>query len=172
MKKFLVVGLVLATVFALSPTVASSETYFYFTLTGINNSNPSGTDGTGATGIGTQATGITASGVLGATLVSGTTYLVNSGSYDITLNGVAAAIIPYANGGVSPDAGSGGFNYDDLINISQTSHYVDTLGGLLLRSRTQPISICSGLLRQATFWMDITLPLHSTIRTRVPMATT
>ena len=126
MKRFLVVGLVLATVLAMAPAaVAGPVTFFYFTLTGTTNVSTIGTDGTG----------ITASGILEAT-GSGPNYTVFFG-YDILINGVAANIIPTSAGTpegggfyISPNAGSGGFNYDDIVNPSLT-HYVDNLGGLL-----------------------------------------
>ncbi|MGD0831469.1 MAG: hypothetical protein ABR907_11025 [Terracidiphilus sp.] len=138
MKKFLVVGLVLATALALAPAAsANGVTFFYFTLTGVNNSNPNGTPGTGATGIGTQPTGVTASGILEGTLVSGTTYQIFYG-YDITINGVAASVIPYGNGGVSPNAGANGFDYDNDVNLATSPFFVDTSGGLLFDFSANP----------------------------------
>jgi hypothetical protein len=128
MKRFLVVGLVLATVLAMTPAaVAGPVTFFYFTLTGVSVSNGSSA--------GSDGTGMTASGILEAT-GSGNSYTVFYG-YDIMINGVAANIVPtsagISEGGgyyISPNAGPGGFNYDNIVNTS-LAHYVDNLGGLL-----------------------------------------
>jgi hypothetical protein len=79
----------------------------YFTVTGVNNGNPVGTDGTVVTGIGTGpgsgGAGITGSGFLDATCLNcgpagpptpyTGEYLI-TGGYGITINNLSATVIP------------------------------------------------------------------------------
>ena len=128
MKKFWLVGLALATVLSTAPVAKADSIEFWINITGVNNGNGYGIDGTTSTGFG-SGSGITGVGQVWGTLVSPGVYAITSGA--MIINGELGVVIPTPIPGVGSNINAGMF-VDDLFSPTASPYYV-TNNGLALQ---------------------------------------
>lgn len=143
MKKFGFVLLGLA--IALVTVPAAMADTFTFTITGVNTLDPNGTSGLGL---------VSGSGTLTGISIGGGSFEITSGSINLNASGITAgaqsgSLIPITAPGVTPEGNpgiyvspGGGWDFDNVINFSDTGYFTNPLGALLFQlPNNQEVSI-------------------------------